>query len=176
MAGLSAIASHPLRPMIDAALVAGESPATVAAQTGLPRSSVYRYARGRHSPLQPQWLTPDTTVPGAAADLSEVRIELLRRFRDAAERGADLTVTRLAREVANVSAVLKREYDVDADHDEVSADYTGQIVNLLSTLLYEVPGLYAAARATDPSAELLADLDALEQRMTEYRTDLQKEN
>jgi len=43
-------------------------------------------------------------------------------------------------------------------------------------LLYDVPGLYAAARQNDLSAELLADLDALEQRMTEYRTDLQKEN
>jgi hypothetical protein len=171
VAGLSQIAGSPLRPLIDAALLRGESPASIATQTGLPRSSVYRYARGRYSPLQLRWVT-ETSVGQAAVDLSEVRSKLLRRFHEAAGRGTDVTVARLAREIANVTSALKRDFDVDPDNDEGPADYGQQIATLLGLLLFERPDLFALARTYDLSTHLLADLAAVEARMAE----LKKEN
>jgi hypothetical protein len=171
MAGsLSTVAQHPARGLIDAALASGESPNAIAEQYAdslkppVSRSAIYRYARGRRSPLTPAWVDGSTTVQEAARDLGTVRRDLLHLFADATARGADASAARLAREIAQVSAVLKRDYDVDTDAEQ-QADYVDQVNELCFRLLTEYPGALDFAR-THPrtSDEMREDLDALAAR------------
>jgi hypothetical protein len=158
-----------VRSIVDGALVSGMSPHQIAEQygdrLGVSRSAVYRYARSRRGPLAPQWITETTTVTEAASDLDDVRRDLKRRY-DAA--GPNTDAARVARELTNLTAVLKSRFDVDADGDVEGRATNDEAVALFITVLHDTAGLLDSVRGSyDVSPALAAELDSLAVRFAD---------
>jgi hypothetical protein len=173
MAGrTNSITTHPQRGLVDAALVTGQTPNSIAEQYAdtlqppVSRSAIYRYARSKRSPLTPQWISDDLTVTEAASDLGAVLRDLRRRY-DAALSNTD--ARGLSREIANVASVLKQRFDAETDDDLDALRHADEIARLLSTVCRDVPGALTFARSRRMSPELAADLEGLAEAIEQYK-------
>lgn len=185
MAGISSIASNPaVRSIVDRALLAGESPNAIATRLGetlaLSKSSLYRYARGKHSPLRPEWLAPDTKTAEVVDDLEQVRRDLSARYERA---GTNLDAARLSRELRELSADLRKQWGVPEEADEFDrAVYLERAFTVLGAALQRLTGSEVGSLADairnlpsvpddhqQVAADLADDLDTLAARNKENR-------
>lgn len=167
------------RDLVDAALRAGDSPAELLRKYGSETvgssSALYRHARSHlgQSPLTNRWASADSTTGEVIADLGELRRALLDDFASARSRsGPSIAAARAAREAANVSQILIREFGSDDELLTKTARSRDELVRLIQRAAGAREGIaseLAAIAATHGLTELAEDLQALEASAIAYR-------